>query len=139
MTNEGKRYVELAAVLKDLDADAPHYDEVLDEMDQIWWHLGKLERAEINGLLISIDEVERMKKRSKLDAQVMVALDAIEAEDPRASILLEPILKAVREHGFREGERDYKARAIAVAAGTDVIPGTSAESVGLNGSKTSNH
>jgi hypothetical protein len=59
MTDEGKRYVGLAAVLKDLEADEPRYYEVVDEMDQIWRRLSEPERDEINGLLIAIDEVER--------------------------------------------------------------------------------
>lgn len=62
MTNEGKRYVGLGVVLKDLDVDEQRYDEVVGEMDQIWGRLGELERDEINGLLFAIDEVERTGK-----------------------------------------------------------------------------
>lgn len=60
-----------------------------------------------------------MKALSKkeLPAQVMVALDAIEEEDPRAQQLLAPILAVVTKHGEREGALDYKGRAEDVAAG----------------------
>ena len=56
-------------------------------------------------------------KKSELDAQAMVTLDAIEAEDPRVPKLLAPILKVVRAHGAREGRADYEGRAGDVAAG----------------------
>lgn len=59
MTDEGNRYVGLAALLNDLDADEPRYHAVAGEMDQIWRSLTEPEREEINGLLIAIDEVER--------------------------------------------------------------------------------
>jgi len=56
-------------------------------------------------------------KKSEIEAQAMVTLDAIEAEDPRAPKLLAPILKVVRAHGRREGRADYEGRAGDVAAG----------------------
>jgi hypothetical protein len=56
-------------------------------------------------------------KKSKLDAQAMVTLDAFESGDSRALKLLAPILKVVRGHGFREGKADYEGRAQDVAAG----------------------
>lgn len=62
MTDEGRRYVELAEVLKDLDADDPRYDEGVDEADQIWRRLGAAEREQINGLLFALDEVARTGK-----------------------------------------------------------------------------
>lgn len=62
MTAEGRRYVELAAELKALDASASRYDEVADEMDRIWWRLSEPEREEIDGILIAIDEVDRTGK-----------------------------------------------------------------------------
>lgn len=62
MTDEGRRYVGLAVVLKDLNSDEPRYFKIIDEMDQIWWRLGELEHDEINGILIAIDEVEHTGK-----------------------------------------------------------------------------
>lgn len=58
MTDEGRRYVELAAELKLLDANASRYDEVSAEMDRLWWQLGDSEQEEIEGFLIAADEVE---------------------------------------------------------------------------------
>jgi hypothetical protein len=62
MTDEGKRYVDLADELKALSAGAPRYAVVAGEMDRIWRCLSELEREEIDGLLIAIDEVERTGK-----------------------------------------------------------------------------
>jgi hypothetical protein len=62
MTAEGRRYVELAADLKNLASANPRYGEVVGEMDRIWKHLVEPEREEIEGLLIAIDEVERTGK-----------------------------------------------------------------------------
>ena len=62
MTAEGRRYVELTAELKVLDDRDPRYAEVADAMDRIWWKLGELERQEIEGCLIALDEVERTGK-----------------------------------------------------------------------------
>lgn len=62
MTDEGKRYVELAAELEKLDGASQRYDEVAGEMDRIWWELSEPERDEINGLLIALDEVARNGK-----------------------------------------------------------------------------
>lgn len=62
MTDEGKRYVDLAAELKALSAGATRYAEVAGEMDRIWWRLSEPECEEVNGLLIAIDEVERTGK-----------------------------------------------------------------------------
>jgi hypothetical protein len=56
-------------------------------------------------------------KKSKLGEQAMVALDADEAGNRQASVLLAPIFKAVRAHGTREGRTDYEDRASDVAAG----------------------
>lgn len=56
-------------------------------------------------------------KKSEIEAQAMVTLDAIEAEDPRVPKLVAPILKVVRAHGVHEGRADYEGRARAVAAG----------------------
>jgi len=56
-------------------------------------------------------------RQAELEAQSMVALDAIEAEDPRAEALLAPILVKVIKHGEREGALDYKGRIGDVAAG----------------------
>ena len=83
MTDEGRRYVGLAAVLKDLDSDEPRYFEVVDEMDQIWRRLAELERDEINGLLIAIDEVERTGKGYP-PANPAADLEADPAADPAA-------------------------------------------------------
>jgi hypothetical protein len=47
----------------------------------------------------------------------MVALDAIEAVDPRADALLAPIRSNVAKHAEREGRKDYEGRARDVAAG----------------------
>ena len=62
MTAEGTRYVELAAELKKIAGNVPRYTEIAGEMDRIWGNLTDLEREEIDGLLISIDEVERTGK-----------------------------------------------------------------------------
>jgi hypothetical protein len=53
-----------------------------------------------------------------LEVQAMVALDAIEAEDPRAETLLIPIRARMIAHGEREGRKDYEGRAKDVAAGS---------------------
>lgn len=45
-----------------------------------------------------------------LEAQAMVALDAIEAGHPRATALLVPIRARVSAHGLREGRKDYAHR-----------------------------
>jgi hypothetical protein len=57
-----RRYVELGEEMKTLNYKAPRYLEVLGEMDRIWAGLSELEREEIEGLLIAIDEVERTGK-----------------------------------------------------------------------------
>ena len=62
MTDDGKRYVELAAELKVLRASDARYGEVSGEMDRIWWRLSEPEQEEVEGLLIAIDEVERTGK-----------------------------------------------------------------------------
>ena len=62
MTDEGRRYVELAAELKVLRANDARYGEVSGEMERIWGQLSEPEREEVDGLLIAIDEVERTGK-----------------------------------------------------------------------------
>jgi hypothetical protein len=56
MTDEGKRYVELADALKALGACDPRYSEV------VWWRLSEPEREEIERLLIAIDEVVKTER-----------------------------------------------------------------------------
>lgn len=50
-------------------------------------------------------------KRKELEAQALVAFDALESEDLRAHKLLAPVLQAVRAHGEGEGRNDYEVRA----------------------------
>jgi len=59
VTSAGKRYVDLAELLRTLRDDDPQRAEIDADMEQIWRRLDPMERDEIHGLFIALDEVDR--------------------------------------------------------------------------------